>query len=339
MSELRHDPVQKRWVIIASERGKRPADFDSRSTAPANGDACPFCPGAEPAATPYEIWRWQNGRDDWQVRVVPNRFPVLAVEGDLGRAAHGHYDRLNGVGAHEIIIESPDHHASMATMPAGELVGVLLAWRERLRDLHRDHRLRYVTIFKNHGRDAGATLAHPHSQLIATPITPRTVAVELQSCREHYAIKERCLFCDILAQELSEQQRIVTVDEKYVTMCPYASKFPFEMHLFPRRHAHDFSHLTDDQLHALARHLRDVLRRMSVALGDPAFNLMLHTAPNPHAGHVRPSSWQTLDADWHWHIEILPRLLRVAGFEWGTGFYINPTAPEEAAEFLRGVRR
>ena len=337
MSELRHDPVQRRWVIIASDRGRRPTDFGHFTPDPESPSACPFCPGNERASA-AEIWRHPHD-GPWKARVVANRFPALAVEGELGRAAHGQYDRLNGVGAHEVIVESPAHETALSELPVEHIAVILRAWRERLTDLCRDRRLRYVLIFKNSGWAAGASLAHPHSQLIATPITPRTVAIELESARQHYRLKERCLFCDILRQELSEQERVVSIDEELVTLCPYASRFPFEMHVLPRRHAADFRRCDDAMLLALARHLRDTLRRMAVALDNPPFNLMLHTAPNPDSHGSERGSWGTLESDWHWHIEILPRLLRVAGFEWGTGFYINPTAPETAARFLREVLR
>ncbi len=337
MSQLRHDPVQKRWVIISTERGLRPTDFEPPAPPAGHDPECPFCTGNE-HHTPGEIWRYdQSEGDDWSVRVVPNRFPALAVEGQLEREAQGQYDIINGIGAHEVIVESPDHSATLSNMPVENCFGVLLAWRERLRDLIRDRRLRYILMFKNHGEAAGASRAHSHSQLIATPITPRTVTIELQSARAHFLLKERCLFCDILRQEFQEQSRIVSVGEHFVTLCPYASRFPFEMHVFPREHRHDFRLTSDDELMALARHLQGVLRRMNKALGAPAFNMMLHTAPNPEARSNRPQYWTTLSADWHWHIEILPRLKRASGFEWGTGFYINPTAPEDAARFLREV--
>ena len=336
MSELRHDPVQKRWVIIASERGLRPTDFHEAPPAHEAVES-PFTAGNE-HLTGHEIWRWHApGSPDWAVRVVANKFPALTIEGTLDRRADGQYDAICGVGAHEVIIESPRVEDSLATMPASHVLGVMYAWRERLRDLCGDPRLRYVLIFKNHGRAAGASLRHPHSQLIATPVTPRTVAMELQSARDHFRLKERCLFCDIMRHELAEQHRIVFVDEHFLTLCPYASRFPFEMHVLPRAHHHDFRDNSDEALAALVRHLKVVLARMNRALGNPAYNLMLHTAPNPRAEHNRANYWATLAADWHWHIEILPRLKRVAGFEWGTGFYINPTPPEDAARVLRQV--
>jgi len=172
---------------------------------------------------------------------------------------------------------------------------------------------------------------------MATPITPRTVAMELAAAKEHYQVKERCLFCDIIAQELEAGQRVVKVDDAFITHCPYASRFPFEMHIHPRRHAHDFSRSDDGLLRRLAFHMKEVLRRMNTALGNPGYNFLIHTCPATEGRVHRSNYWSTLAGDWHWHIEILPRITNVAGFEWGTGFYINPTAPEEAARFLREV--
>jgi UDPglucose--hexose-1-phosphate uridylyltransferase len=195
--------------------------------------------------------------------------------------------------------------------------------------------LKYVMIFKNHGEAAGASLAHAHSQIIATPVTPRTVSDELDAARTHYVAKERCLFCDVLAQELKDGARIVAADPAFVALAPYASRFPFEIMVLPRRHSASFGEITPDERAALARILRDVLRKLKVALDDPPFNYMIHTSPNPDYEPIRPHHFQTLRHDFHWHVEIIPRLVRVAGFEWGTGFYINPTPPEDAAEWLR----
>ena len=338
MPELRHDPVQHRWVIISSERGRRPLDFK------ANGEpdpkhtreTCPFCRGRE-SLTPHTILRYGDSEQDWKVRVVANRFPALRIEGDLDRAAAGQFDRMNGVGAHEVVVETPDHDKGLADLPVDHFALVLKAYRDRIIDLSRDTRLRYVLVFKNAGASAGASLSHAHTQIMATPITPRTVAMELAAARGHYQVKERCLFCDILAQELETGQRVVKVDEDFITHCPYASRFPFEMHIHPRRHAHDFALSDDGLLRRLASHMKEVLRRMNTALGRPGYNFLIHTCPATEGRVNRSNYWSTLSLDWHWHIEILPRITNVAGFEWGTGFYINPTAPEEAARFLREV--
>ncbi len=340
MPELRHDPIQRRWVIIATERARRPSDFviehDNFGSA-----KCPFCEGSE-ASTPPEIQAFRNGTlpnsPGWKVRVVPNKFPALRIEGELERAAVGQYDRMNGIGAHEVIIENPAHEKDISDHSIEDLTEILKMYRERLIDLQRDPRFRYVLIFRNRGSVAGASLAHPHTQIIATPITPRTVANELQSARDHYNVKERCIFCDIIAQELQAHSRIVAADPDFVSWCPYASRFPFEMTLAPRQHAHDFATLDDVQIVKLARHLREVITRMKRSLNDPPYNYLIHTAPSYQYQSRRLGYWTTIDRDWHWHMEILPRLTKVAGFEWGSGFYINPTPPEDAAKFLSEVQ-
>ena len=339
MSELRHDPLAKRWVIIASERSRRPEDFALSDTATHDGGFCPFCAGNEDK-TPPEITavRPSGGAANgpgWTVRVIPNKYPALSIEGGLERHAVGLYDRLRGVGAHEVVVESPQHALHMADMDLGQLDSVLTVCQERLRDLGRDQRFKYVLLFKNHGALAGATLAHPHLQLIATPVTPRAISVELDSAREHFHLKERCLCCDLLEQELQARERIVSLDEHFAVVAPYASRFPFELTVIPRKHAHSFSDEPAAILSTLARTLKETLARLKSVLRDPPYNFVLHTAPNTETTVRRRNYWDTLPFDFHWHIELLPRLTRVAGFEWGSGFYINPTAPEEAAAFLR----
>jgi len=339
-SELRHDPVQKRWVIVAGARGLRPNDFMAREPQADAPDSCPLCAGRESLTPPTIATYTLPGTpapSGWHVRVVPNKFPALQVEGELSRHAEGHYDRMMGIGAHEVVIETPQHGVKLSELPVEHVALVLRAYRDRIVDLMKDTRLRYVLVFKNAGAAAGASLAHSHSQIMATPITPRTVAMELDSARAHYQVKERCIFCDILKQELAAGLRVVVVDQFFVTHCPYASRFPFEMHLHPRAHHHDFSSLNDDFLLKMAHHLVEVLRRMNKALDNPPYNFLLHTAPSTLGRTPRRQYWDTLDADWHWHIEILPRITKTAGFEWGTGFYINPTPPEEAARCLRQV--
>ncbi|HUK13864.1 MAG TPA: galactose-1-phosphate uridylyltransferase [Thermoanaerobaculaceae bacterium] len=340
MSELRFDPIKRRWSIIATERRFRPHEF-KRPAPEAPGDigACPFEYGAE-GATPQEIFaigkpnRLPNS-PDWQVRVVPNKFPALRVEGELTREAVGIFDRVNGVGAHEVIVETPDHHKAVADMTAEEIALVLRAWRERLVDLRRDIRIRYVLFFKNHGREAGASLFHPHSQLIATPIIPTAVVEELNVAREHWAHKERCIYCDLIQQERAFADRVAMETDQFVLLEPFAASFPFETWLLPKTHSHDFALCTDQALLGLARVVRDFLRRIRVLLDDPPYNFILHTAPSPHPRPGQPHYWTTIEYDFHWHLEFIPRITRIAGFEWGSGYTINPTPPEESARFLR----
>jgi UDPglucose--hexose-1-phosphate uridylyltransferase len=333
MPELRKDPVTGRWVIISTERRKRPHDFHIEPTLPNTPDPlCPFCEGHE-AMTPAEVlsYRHNGGSPNgpgWQVRVVPNKYPALQVEGGLDRQGEGLFDRMNGVGAHEVIIETPDHLATLATMPEDGVERVLWAFRDRVADLRQDHRFRYILIFKNHGRAAGASLAHSHSQLIALPIVPRNVSEEVEGARQHFQYKERCVFCDILRQELEEGSRVIAETPHFVAVAPYAPRFPFETWLLPKRHG---AHFQDAPLHeygGLASLLKSTLQRMNKTLINPSFNLIVHSSP---------FSIDTSDF-YHWHVEIIPKLTKVAGFEWGSGFYINPTGPEEAAQVLREAR-
>lgn len=338
MSELRFDPVKRRWVIIAAERALRPDDF-VREPAPPPTANCPVCPGnekytgneiaavREPGSTP-------NG-PGWKVRVVPNKFPVLRVEGALERSGKGLYDVVSGVGAHEVIVETPDHGQSLADLDLESLLAVLKVCRGRLVDLTRDLRLRYLMLFKNHGSDAGARLVHSHSQIIAIPEIPNHISTELRAGFEYFRQKERCLFCDVVRQESADGERLVLDAARYVAFVPFASAFPFEVALYPRFHSHDFTSLGDEDLLHLASAVKDVLLRLRAVLEDPPYNLALHTSPPAHPRPGRPGTWDSLQYDWHWHIEIAPRLTRIAGFEWSSGFHINPVSPEEAARFLR----
>ena len=340
MPELRHDPIQRRWVIIATERGRRPSDFVKLEADQAEG-FCPFDEGNE-AKTPPEVLalRPPNSKPDtpgWKIRVVPNKFPALRIEGEENREGVGIFDKMNGIGAHEVVIESPHHDINLGDQPIEHFTKIMKVYQMRLIDLMKDVRFRYVLIFKNQGVTAGASLAHPHTQIIATPITPRTVSMELESARSHFETKERCLFCDIIKQELESGDRIISQIDGMVAIAPFAARFPFEVFVAPLDHSHNYANLSQDGLNALSSCLKDVLTRLKKALNDPPYNFMLHTAPNVKSRARRASYWTTLESDFHWHFEIIPRLVRTAGFEWGTGFYINPTPPEDAAKYLREI--
>ena len=331
MPELRKDPITGRWVIIATERRKRPNDFRLETPALDGARFCPFCEGHE-QHTPREVlsYRHAGGPNGpgWDVRVVPNKFPALQVEGDLNRQGEGLFDKMSGIGAHEVIIETPDHHASLAALPVGAIERILWAFRERVLDLRQDRRFRYILIFKNHGAAAGASLEHPHSQLIALPIVPLQVREEVEGARHHFAMKERCVYCDVVHQETESRTRVIAENADVVALAPYAPRFPFETWILPRRHGSNFEEAPRPEYDALARMLKEVLNRMNRALLTPPFNLVLHSAPFQE---------DSLRSVYHWHLEIMPKLTKVAGFEWGSGFYINPTSPEEAAQVLRDV--
>jgi len=338
MPELRKDPVSDRWVIISTERGKRPADFKVEKEAEKTG-FCPFCEGNEDK-TPREIISIRKpgtlpDKPGWLVRVTANKFPALIIEGDVNRKGQGMLDMMSGIGAHEVIVETPEHVMHLGDMPVEQIEKVLWAYKQRLIDLEKDKRFRYILVFKNYGSQAGASLAHPHSQLIATPITPRYVKMELTNSRLYFQQKERCIFCDLKEQELGSGERIISENEYYVAFCPFASRFPFEIWLLPRKHYAGFQELPDEERSQLAIMMKDTLSRLKVTLNNPPYNYVLHTAPNPTPRAGRPDYWGTIGYDYHWHIEIIPRLTMMAGFEWGSGLYINPTSPEQAAKFLR----
>src|SRR6476660_2688508 len=322
MSELRKDPVTGRWVIISTERRKRPSDFRVEPHQVIRDEYCPFCAGHEDL-TPPEVFSirsngaWPNG-PGWDLRVVPNKFPALQVEGGLDREAEGMFDRMNGIGAHEVIIETPDHGKTLASMSETEIERVLWAFRERVLDLKQDRRFRYILICKNHGAAAGASLEHTHSQLIALPVVPDFVREEIDGARRHFEQKERCVFCAIIRQEVAAGRRVIHERADVVALAPYAPRFPFETWLLPRSHGARFEEAPRPVYENLARMLKSVLLRMNRALENPSYNLVIHSAPFS----------ESRGEYYHWHVEVMPKLTRTAGFESGTGFYINPTSPE-----------
>jgi UDPglucose--hexose-1-phosphate uridylyltransferase len=329
LPELRRDPITGRWVIISTDRARRPTDFIRESVQIKGPKNCPFCPGAE-GRTPPEILAYgrTNGNRDtpgWSLRVVPNKFPALGIEGSLDREGEGLFDRMTGIGAHEVIIESADHQATLATMPEKAIEEMLWAYRDRALDLKNDRRFRYTLLFKNHGEAAGATQEHTHSQLIALPIVPKQVLEEVDSAKHYYDEKERCIFCDMIRQEIETETRVVLNDGHFIALAPYAPRFPFETWILPRQHGSAFENMPTPSYGQLARTMRDFLSRVDTALNFPAYNYVIHTSP----------VGEEINDHYHWHVEVMPKLTRVAGFEWGTGFYINPTPPEESARFLR----
>jgi len=261
----------------------------------------------------------------WSLRIIPNKFPALRIEGGFDRTGDGIYDLMNGVGAHEVIIETPDHAKDLADLTEAEIEQVLWAYQRRSLDLRGDRRLRYLLIFKNYGETAGASLVHAHSQLIALPIVPKRVNEELRRADEYFEFRERCVFCDLIRQELEDRDRVVFETPEFLCFAPFASRFPFELWIMPKTHAADFGQIAQAQIRDLARMMRMTLRQVKRTLHDPSYNFLVHTSPV--FDHIRE--------EYHWHIEMMPRLTRVAGFEWGSGFYINPTPPEEAARILR----
>ena len=328
MPELRKDPIVDRWVIISTERGKR--RVFAAEEVPSKVTVCPLCPGNE-GMTPPEVYAKRPvggaaNSPNWTLRAVPNKFPALRIEGGLDKEGIGLYDKMNGVGAHEVIVETPNHGETLSDMPVERIQDLFIAYRERMLDLSRDRRLKYIMVFKNHGAVAGASLGHSHSQLIALPIVPTMVVGEINGGLEYYKFKDRCIFCDMITQEREDNVRVVAENDQCIAISAYAARFPFETWVLPKRHEAVFTdHVRADNFYSLAKMMSEVLKKYVKVLNAPPYNYIIHTGPfgredMPH---------------FHWHIELIPRLTKIAGFEWGTGFYINPTPPEEATAYLK----
>lgn len=328
MPEWRKDPVVDRWVAIATERGKRPSDFKC-AVHERNDTACPLCVGRE-QHTPPEVMAYRRAgtpkdAPGWWVRVVPNKFPAVRVEANQGVFHRGVYEVMDGLGAHEVVVEVPEHVDNLDVQSEMQIEEILWAWRERSLDLRRDKRFKYIQIFKNFGSFAGASLEHAHSQIVATPMVPAEIRSELEGFHRYAQATGRCIFCDLVAQEAAERVRLVIQEKHFLALAPFASRFPFELWIVPTEHQDDFAHIRQEQVRELARVLRTCLRKLSLMLCDPPYNIVLHTSPVNEPGVEQ----------YHWHMEILPRLTVIAGFELGTGYYINPTPPELAARYLR----
>jgi UDPglucose--hexose-1-phosphate uridylyltransferase len=329
MPELRKDPIIGRWIIISAERGKRPTDFIIEKSS-VKGGFCPLCPGNE-NTTPPEVLSYSftsnrpTNKPGWQIRVVPNKYPALIIEGDLNKEGEGLYDKMNGIGAHEVIIETPDHSETFIQLPPERMINVFKAYRDRINDLGKDPRFSYVMIFKNYGAAAGASLEHSHSQLIALPILPRMITSELEGSLSYYKYKERCIFCDIIRQEINREIRLVAQNELFIAIAPYAPRSPFEMWILPKKHSSSYISMDENHFIALSEIFSECMRRLDKCIPNVPYNFVLHSAP------LRSDPLN----HYHWHFEIMPKLTMIAGFEWGSGFYINPIPPEEAANYLR----
>jgi UDPglucose--hexose-1-phosphate uridylyltransferase len=331
MPELRKDPIIGRWVIIATERAKRPSDFKLEEESLANDKPCPFCEGNE-KLTPPEIdaQRPQGPKDSpgWLTRTVPNKYPALKNEPDLGQRSIGIFDLMKGIGAHEVIIESTDHTKQLADLSLDQMKQVIRVYKKRSIELGKDKRFKYVLIFKNYGLAAGASLAHSHTQLIALPVIPKRVGEEFECMSSYSGNKKSCVFCDTVKQERADVSRHISENQDFFAFCPFASRSPFEISIVPKQHRPFFTDITESEINSFAEILKDVLLRVKVLLKDPAYNFIIHTSPLHEAS----------SEIYHWHVELMPKLSKIAGFEWGTGFYINLMSPELASEYLRKTK-
>lgn len=331
MSQLRRDPITGRWIIVNYEKVMKPGDFIFEKVIKSNDTKnCPFCPGNE-ELTPPEIVAHRKteipNSTGWTIRVVPNKYPALNSQGALGKQGFGVFDRMNGTGTHEVIIDIPEHASDIADISEAQAEEIIWSYHGRSTDLRKDERYKYILIFRNYGKSAGASLEHPHSQLIALPIVPKRVNEELHSSLEYYNYKDRCVFCDILNQELTDRERIVEENQFFISFCPFVSRFPYEIWIMPKKHESHFTGLQNEEVRPLGLILRNTMQRLKKLLNDPPYNYIIHTSPIN--GHEKEF--------YHWHIEIMPKLVNVAGFEWGSGFYVNPVPPEVAASNLTRV--
>ena len=329
MPQLRKDPILKQWVIISPERGKRPNDFKNPNGLPEDEAIdCPFCEGREDQ-TPAEAMAFRKSgtvadKEGWWVRIIPDRDPILVPSGDSGKEGIGMFDAMNSIGIHEVVVEVPRHEQTLQNVPLDQVREVVWAYKQRLLDIKKNPRFKHFMIVKNSGRGV-SNFAHSHSHIVATPIIPKRIEEEIDGSREYYHYHDRCIFCDIIRQEKEQPSRVIFEDSLFIAFCPFASRFPFEMFIIPKAHQPFFEMVDNDHVHGFANILQVCLKKLQLLLPDLPYNFILHTSPCSE-------SYRDF---YHWHLEIIPKLTQVAGFEWGSGFYINPTPPEIAAQLLR----
>lgn len=329
MSEFRHNLITNEWVVVATERAKRPSDFvgsKTPKTIPEYSESCPFCPGNE-QHTPPALYRYP-AEGDWNIRIVPNKFAALKPTDSLERVQEGRYLKFGGFGYADVIIEAPLHNQTLGTLSEDNVLHVMKAYKARYDSLSADERVDLVTIFRNHGVRAGTSLEHPHSQIIATPLVPLRVRAQLEETQRYSANLGSCVFCDIMKEEKKDGRRLVLETDYFVAFEPYASRSPFETWILPKRHQSVFGAIHLNELKDMAHSVRTILGKMHRGLNNPDYNLILQSAPTKEE-----------DVDYyHWYIRIIPRLTTPAGFEMGTGIYITTAYPEETADFLRKVK-
>lgn len=329
MADLRRDPIVGRWVIVDTDHPAKPEDYGHEQFIP-KGENCPFCYGSE-NMTPPEIdsvrdLHTQPNTPGWQVRVVPNKFPALQVEGDLDRRGLGIYDMSNGVGAHEVLIETPYHNKDIPDYLNEEVEKIIGMYIRRTLDLEKDKRFKYIMIFRNYGSAAGASLEHPHTQIIALPMVPKNVMEELKGSQDYFEYRERCIFCDIIRQELQDKERIIVENKYFLAFFPFVSRFPFETWIIPKKHNGRFCYMPHEELSYFSSILKETITKLKQVFPNLSYNYIIHTSPINGEGGVE---------SYHWHLEFMPKLTRVAGFEWGSGFYLVPTPPEVAVSYIK----
>ena len=334
MSMIRHCKIRHQKVIIAPERLQRPKHFHP-TTVEENLDLCPFEMGSE-ALTPHELFRLEDSEGAWLCRVVPNRYKALSIEEEKTSQRIGFFTQEAGLGAHEVIVETPQHQLRMGSYTLETWQAYLGAVISRILDLRRDTRLAYIQVFKNQGLQAGASLSHPHSQILATAFIPPMIEKEIEIQRAYFKVEKRSLILDILREELREKKRVVCENAHFVAFTPFASLYAFEVHIVPKVQHSNISDLSQEEVHSLAYILQDVHQRMESVLGDFDFNMIFKNAPL-EVEHPQADYFHQMAQFFTFHIQLLPRLYTLAGYEVSTGMFINPIVPEMAAEKLKEV--
>ncbi|HUI30432.1 MAG TPA: galactose-1-phosphate uridylyltransferase [Candidatus Acidoferrales bacterium] len=329
MAELRQNVLTREWVIISPERAKRPDEFarrkENEQALPDYVSTCPFCAGNEHLTLNELLRAPDNG--DWKVRVIPNKFPALTSRGERVRRVEGIYRSMTAVGFHEVIVEHRLHNRTIALMTDGEVSEVLKVYRQRYNEIRKDGRIEAVILFKNHGEGAGTSVSHPHSQLVATPIVPSQIRSRMDEAIRYFDDMGECVCCRTVKDELNAKGRIILQNKNFVAFIPYAALSPFHIWIFPLRHVSSFHEINDDEIKDLSKCLRIVLAKLYHGLNDPDFNYSIRSIPT-----------RDLHSEYfHWYLTIVPRVSKTAGFEIGSGMYVNTSVPEESADFLRKV--
>ncbi len=329
MPELRLNLITKEWVIISTERAKRPEDFKTKNrkkNLPEYVENCPFCPGNE-TRTPEEVFRITED-EKWKLRVIPNKYPALQRDLERSRTNDGLKHVITGHGVHDVIIETPFHNLTTALLPLDQISEIIRTYKKRFIELHADPRIGHVIIFKNHGEGAGTSLEHPHSQVIGTPVTPFQIRARIDESIRFYDLTGECLICRTLKDEQKEGIRVVLETEHFIAFIPYAALSAFHIWIFPKRHVGSFSDISEDEISDLSLNLKTMLAKLYYGLNDPDYNYTIRSN--------RPQDFAS--EYFHWYISVVPRLSTAAGFEMGSGMFINSAMPEKSAEFLRNVK-
>ncbi len=337
MSEIRYDPLKNSYSVVANERRRRVEDFTIKNNNDIHDYAsfCPFC--GDDATKLYEIYRMnEEGSSNWATKVVPNKYPLFGIKGNVTRTGEGYYDCINGIGAHEIIIDSNRHGDLLTAYTHKEIANLFIAYKYRILDLMNDTRLKYFVGIKNIGRGAGALINHPHSQLIAMPLIPRKIKDILVIASEHYGKKCRCLTCDILEQEYKSGARVVSENHDFIALVPYSSS-AFEVTIYPKYHSASYEHISDNVIPQLAELVRDIFIRYDILLDTPAVSMALRTAPPTANRESDNNPFKNVDKAYHWSVELKPVITCYSAFEQITGIDVNPVTPEESCRYLKEV--